>query len=258
MYIVEETVYKAWLAGASHLLKQKSLTDFNVVLRINSPAQVTKGDLEIHKEIDALLKKADKSLQTVAETIFPAWEYQTQKSKGVFKVYPEEVYPKIKRVNKWGTYAYRLVRQKGSDGKLINPLEGVVNRMKAELKRGKKRAAYELSLTDLSEEIAIHDNAVDPKYAIGGPCLSHLSFKLDPEKKKVHLAVMYRSHYYMERVLGNLVGLARLQDFVAKETGMSCGELLCVSTYAKLDLKKDAWTKKDVDTLLKKFSKKVK
>lgn len=255
MHVIEATtVHKAWLEGAKHLQGTKDWSTFNLVLNIQNPTEVTGDDQKIEKEIDLLLKKTDKSLQTVADTIFPAWYYVHHKAKGVYEMYPDEVYPKIKRLNKWGTYAYRMVRQQTEDD-TINPLKEIVTRLKKEMKKGKKRAAYELSLTDLSQEIAIHNNELDSKWPIGGPCLSHLSFKLDPVQKKIHLAVMYRSHYYIERVLGNLIGLARLQSFVAREVGMGIepGELLCVSTYAKLDLKPGVWKKNDIDKLLKKF-----
>ena len=37
------------------------------------------------------------------------------------------------------------------------------------------------------------------------------------------LTVLYRYHYYIEKALGNLLGLAQLLYFVAKETGLGVG-----------------------------------
>jgi hypothetical protein len=54
-------------------------------------------------------------------------------------------------------------------------------------------------------------------------------FKLLPSDR-VMLTVLYRYHYYIEKALGNLLGLAQLLYFVAKETGLGVGPLLCHST----------------------------
>ena len=56
---------------------------------------------------------------------------------------------------------------------------------------------------------------------------------------------MYRNHTYVTRCLGNLIGLGRLQAFVAKEAGVKMGSLTIVSTHAELD-KGDEWGIKDV------------
>ena len=39
------------------------------------------------------------------------------------------------------------------------------------------------------------------------------------------LTAMYRNHTYITRCLGNLIGLGRLQAFVAKEAGVKLGSL---------------------------------
>jgi hypothetical protein len=67
---------------------------------------------------------------------------------------------------------------------------------------------------------------------MGGPCLSHLSFKYSAGA--VHLTALYRSHEYRYKTLGNLLGLARLQGCVAQEVGAAIGTLVVHSTYAWL------------------------
>ena len=44
-----------------------------------------------------------------------------------------------------------------------------------------------------------------------------------------------RSHYYHDKAYGNFIGLSRLMELVAKECGMSVGELAVVSTDARLE-----------------------
>jgi len=49
------------------------------------------------------------------------------------------------------------------------------------------------------------------------------------------LTAQYRNHYYVEKLLGNLIGLGRLMAFVAAETGTSVGALTVLSTHATID-----------------------
>jgi hypothetical protein len=64
------------------------------------------------------------------------------------------------------------------------------------------------------------------------------------------LTGVYRSHYYIQRALGNLFGLAHLQHFIAQEAGLQMGPLVCHSTMAQLDLKPNKWGKEDVRGLI--------
>jgi hypothetical protein len=63
------------------------------------------------------------------------------------------------------------------------------------------------------------------------------------------LTVLYRYHYYIEKALGNLLGLSQLLYFVAKETGLGVGPLVCHSTYAVLDTE-GGWRIGDVKQLV--------
>lgn len=83
------------------------------------------------------------------------------------------------------------------------------------------------------DDIPIYEPATDRKRLYGGPCLSHLSIKV--HDGKVRFNATYRSHYYIRRLLGNLVGLGRLQYFFARETGLEIGTLTINSTFARLD-----------------------
>lgn len=71
----------------------------------------------------------------------------------------------------------------------------------------------------------------------GGQCLSFASLKLskDGSGKKLGMTAMYRNHFYIEKLLGNLIGLGRLLDFIAKEGGVTRGSLTIISTHAEID-----------------------
>ncbi len=49
------------------------------------------------------------------------------------------------------------------------------------------------------------------------------------------LTAMYRNHFYIEKLLGNLIGLGRLMAFVAREANLNVGALTVVSTHAQID-----------------------
>jgi len=151
-----------------------------------------------------------------------------------------------KKVGTWGTYAMRLMRRAGKKpGTFINPLACVVEKLKRASGGGTAYASnYELGLhspEDLqSDEGAFFDLPLycptrDGSVISNYPCLSHLSFKL-ANRTTVELTAVYRSHYYMQRALGNLIGLTHLMSFVAAETGLQIGRLTCLSTDAHLDL----------------------
>jgi len=247
-----ESITQAWLDGTELLQQQPGNTAFNVVLDISAPLMLGEQDRAVLAKVDRFLAAHGKNhLQTVANTIFPESLYRRYGADGVFKVYPGKVYPILKKDNPWGTYVHRMVRRENRAGKVVNPLENVITALKTEIRgRGPKRARYELGMTDPFMDISIADPALpSANKAIGGPCLSHLSFKLDPASGQVRLVAFYRSHYYIERALGNLVGLARLLSFVANEAGVSPGPLTCISSYARIDVGPH-WRRSEIDQLV--------
>jgi thymidylate synthase len=129
----------------------------------------------------------------------------------------------------------RLLRKEGKNG-TFNPLEQLVEKIRR--LRNLNRSAYEINFVDddLEEilEIPIYSTKDDYKLHIPQPCLSHLTFKLY-EGESLRLTVLYRSHFYVTKALGNLLGLAQLQSFVAAETGLEVGPLVCHSTHARID-----------------------
>ncbi len=162
-------------------------------------------------------------------------------AEGIYEHYPRDIYPRVKKA--WGTYAERMLRRKDINGKVlldregqpVNPLKSLVCKLRRriEVSHGSK-THYELPVSDEVFEISTYDPVRDAKYPRGGPCLSHLSFKLDPSNH-VRLTAFYRSHFYLERALGNLVGLAQLQNFVAQEAGGGVGSLTLIASEARLE-----------------------
>ncbi len=238
--IAGRTREETWLKAARHLQGCAEWEDYNVILEVGEPGARDPADAAIEAAVNALLRGAGAlPVNSVAETIFPANEYKLHRERGVYEIYPDEVFPKIRPLLCWGTYAHRLVRRKGRDQKPMNPLQICIEKMRKQLAKAKglKPACYELSLSgddDEFYELPLYRPADDQKQTLGLPCLSHISLKITRDRR-LNLTALYRSHYYIERALGNLLGLARLQHFICQQTGLAPGVLVCVSTHACLD-----------------------
>jgi hypothetical protein len=225
-----------WLKAAGHLAAIRTHEDFDVFLGISDPIALSAEDAAIIKMVDAfLVAHGGYPVNTVAETIFPLEEYIRNGVAGVFENYPRKIAAIHKarpKEAKWGCYALRILRQVDRNGVTFNPLEKVLDKIK---KHGRYRASNELGLgLPLAEDIPIYDPALDRNQYFGGmPCLSHVSIKV--HDGLVRLNATYRSHYYVQRLLGNLIGLGRLQYFIARETGLKVGQLTINSTFAHLD-----------------------
>lgn len=229
-----QTAPEVWLAAVEHLAKQPDVEDFDVILHIAEPTVLSAADAAVsHAVDDFLTSRGAFSIHTVAETIFPLDEYMRHGAEGLYGAYPEKLrgIQKARSDGNWGSYAYRTLRQRDADGKMFIPLRDMVEKIR---NHGKYRASFELGTGHLFEdEIRIYDATTDRKRLYGGPCLSHLSVKV--HDGKVRFNATYRSHYYVRRLLGNLVGLGRLQYFMARETGLEVGSLTVNSTFARLD-----------------------
>jgi hypothetical protein len=242
-----------WLAAVQFLEGCPDHEDFDVILHVAEPTVLSKQDAAVYREVDQfLIGHGAFSIHTVAETIFPLDEYLRNGAKGVFNELPDKIraIQKGRSDSNWGSYAYRFLRQQDAQGEIFNPLEELVAKIAA---HGKYRASFELNAgRPLEEDIPIYDAVTDRTRLYGGPCLSHLSIKV--HDGKVRLNATYRSHYYVRRLLGNLVGLGRLQYFLAKETKLEIGTLTINSTFARLDSGQTkscgGWSKGEVEALI--------
>lgn len=217
---------------------------YNVIIDVADP---TAGATIAHPgvaAVDAFLTARAKPVDTVANTIFPASLYLRHGAPAFFDVFSQRVLPKVRRGERWsGYYFERMMVYPVATGEPPNQLWDIVRRMKDDEVRALNK--FELSLFDPLRDV---DNS-----PYGGQCLSFLSFKVIPgATRKVALTAQYRNHYYVEKLLGNLIGLGRLMSFVARETGLAVGPLTVVSTHAKVD-QPGGTTRNELKTLLAQF-----
>jgi hypothetical protein len=236
IHVIEaESCPEAWLLSVEYLLGQPQREAYDLVLGIRSPHQMSPEDFRIFDLVDGFLRRSKQlPITTVAGTIFPANHYLRHQAAGVYDEFPEEI-AKLPKTSS-GAYAMRMLRKEGKNG-TFNPLQEMVE--KIQKLRSHNRSAYELNLIDLADsfELPIYDAKDDYRLHLRQPCLSHLTFKIYRDNS-LRLTVMYRSHYYMTKTLGNLLGLAQLQSFVAAETGLHVGPLVCHSSHARVDTEK--------------------
>ncbi|MCF5182969.1 hypothetical protein GIV96_24585 [Pseudomonas syringae] len=243
--IQHDRVVSAWLAAARHLTTCPDYTARNLVLEIASPGLLDAQDRNVIGAVDAAIRHRwpGLSVQTVAGTIFPNEIYRRDGRPAFYETYLNAMAHGMK-AGTWGTYAYRMMHRVSRDGQTIfNPLEVIVRKLQASKTGRSFQAVYELGVVDIEYdieddgfgfELPLYDPASDRNKPMNMPCLSHLSFKVTGEK--LDLTAVYRSHWYGQRALGNLLGLSNLHKFVSDESGFERGALTCIATHAFLDV----------------------
>jgi hypothetical protein len=257
------TSVDAWLQACEYLLQQKdSWRAYNIILEIADPITLRPEERAIVSTLENfLVKRGGLPINTIVNTIFPEQLYRRHGVEGVYERYISEMYPQIKRHPdyRWGTYAQRILSRSNADGTQFIPLNELINKIKIQMSiAGTNRATYELGTIDPLLDIPIYDpSSADRNRPNGGPCLSHISVKLTADNR-VMLTGFYRSHYYIQRALGNLFGLAHLQQFIAEQTDLKVGPLVCLSSMAQLELRRrrknapdyERWSAGDVCDLI--------
>jgi hypothetical protein len=229
----------AWLAAAKAVNSCTGHEAHNVIIDISNPAAGSTLSDPVVRKVNDFLFAREKSVECIANTIFPRALYRLYGAPKFIDVFHNDVLKRVRKTKRWSGYYFdRMTRVPSAGGETINQLwDNIVLRMR----ENSSLNTYELSLFDPERDVD------DSPY--GGQCLSFLSFKLSPTKPRtLLLTAVYRNHYYIEKLLGNIIGLGRLMEFVAAETGTTVGSLIIHSTHAQTDAIK--WKRSDVTKLL--------
>lgn len=231
---------RAWIAAASDLIDHYD-ESYNVVVDVEDASTHDDTDNRVITLVDRFLRDhAQNPIITVANTIFPKALHHAHGSPSFYNVYLRD-YDRLTATKRWGRYFERMTRHQKADGGTYNPLQSLIDKLRRQETAGiRYTSAYEL---------AIYDPLKDGRLLYGGQCLSFISFKLHRERGLM-VTALYRNHAYITRCLGNLIGLGRLQAFVASEVGVPSGSLTCLSTHAELDTGK-GWGKEDARRLVR-------
>ena len=219
------TPVSAWVSAARRLNAEGNL--HGLMLHIENPTDFALGEDEIVCQVDGFLREHDKcSVSTVANTIFPAALDRGDGIAAMTERYLGVYGRRIRGRGGWGRYFERMVAWKKGKG-TVNQIEKVIERLRGMRTRGD---AFYGNVT----EIALYDPRSDLMKLRGRQCLSFIELK-PMRDGHLHMMAVYRNHYYIERTLGNLIGLGRLLDFIAREAGFETGTLTVQSTHACLD-----------------------
>lgn len=229
----------AWLAAVKAVDAQPRHEAHNVVIDVADPIVGAGLGNPVVATVNEFLIARDKSVECVANTIFPWALYRRYGMPKFIDVFHNRVLPKVRSNTRWsGYYFERMTSMSKSEGaKPVDQLSRLVTRIRSSSSLNK----HELSLFDPERDVT------DSPY--GGQCLSFLSFHLQAgTPRTLLLTAQYRNHYYVEKLLGNLIGLGRLMAFVAAEAGTKIGSLTVVSTHATIDLPKAS--RQEIGTLI--------
>jgi hypothetical protein len=231
----------AWREAVRAVDRKPGHAAQNVIIDVVDPtAGATRQERRV-AVVDDFLSRSGKSVEAIANTIFPSGLYRRHGAPAFFDVFRNEVLPKVRRNDRWSGYYFERMIQHQTPGGEVNQLWDIVRRLRERRALNK----FELPLFDPARDV---DNS---RY--GGQCLSFLSFKLLPDAPKtLVLTAMYHNHFYIEKLLGNLVGLGRLMAFVAHEGGLNVGALTVISTHAVIDTPKSV-RRADIEAMVARF-----
>ena len=240
------TVSRAWLETTLMVNAATEQKLFHTVTAVDDPLT---EDPDIRQACDALLlARGLPSVETVANTIFPAAMAATAGDPSELSARYREMYPRLRRFpgNTKGTYFGRLVAYPSPGGD-VDQLVLLVKRLRQELTtRGPMGARYEVAVVEPGDHGVgdDHDSSLSVHAAHRDtgrrafPCLSMCSFNLDNDK--LHLLAHYRYEYLVTKGYGNYLGLARLLQYVAYQTGLGVGQMTIVSGRTHVDAPKQA------------------
>ncbi len=222
---------EAWLVAARRLFDTGPVN--NMILHIEDPISHSATDNAVMTQVDTFLRDHGAyPLSTVANTIFPDALYTPGKPELLYERY-DRSFRKIKsKAPDWGRYFDRMINWPGSDGKNHRQLQTLIENLSAYGPQTDRAQPY----YNMYELTLFHPEK-DARKPLGRQCLSFIEIK--PERVegavRLHMTALYRSHYYIARSLGNLIGLGRLLRFIAMETRCEVGTLTIHSTHAEID-----------------------
>lgn len=260
-----ENVSQAWLRTLE-LVHTHGGRRTNVLTTITDP--LAPEDPVVRKTIDRVLVPGKRNgvtiqtVDTVANTIFPhdlygapdhVWSPDLDDEQAaaldmaatdLYEVY-SEMLPLLCTAdgNPRGTYFGRMVSWPGKQPGGVNQLADRVKYLRKARRAGNSAYNFsDMTVGGQAEDSSEIDEADDPDdlglqvYAStdrrqrGFPCLVHIDFTL--LDGRLSMLAVYRHQYLVTKAYGNLVGLARLQAFLAQQTGFAMGELAVQATLA--------------------------
>jgi thymidylate synthase len=223
--ITARTITDGWREAVLALGAAPDREIYDLVIEVTDPQVLDQAALE---EVDGYLIGAGmQSLDTVANTIFPARLAERSGTRDELYRRYERALPRIRRRDarnrRSGPYFSRMIGYPlQTDPARRNQVERVIHDLQVNPHR-RMRHIYEVQIFAPGRDLR-------PQ---GFPCLSSISMHVEADA--VRLAATYRNQYYVERGLGNFLGLARLQQWIASQAGLVSGAMSLHAFHAYLD-----------------------
>ena len=254
-----ENLAEAWLSTLE-AVHDRGGDVVNVITTITDPSAPETAT--IRTALDAVLVDGHRAgtrvqgIETVAGTIFPADLYNapgqvfdpargadtTEQLDGaaedLYDAYLDML-PTLRTdpPNKSGTYFSRMISWPGKAPGGTNQLAARINGLRKARVRNQHRRVIEDIVVGGEGEAALDETtglqvyAATDRRTMGFPCLVHVDLTLFQDQ--LSMAAVYRHQLLVTKAYGNLLGLARLQRFLADQSGYEVGELMVNATMAE-------------------------
>ncbi|WP_143544415.1 MULTISPECIES: hypothetical protein [unclassified Rhodococcus (in: high G+C Gram-positive bacteria)] len=253
LHISGENISDSWVKAYDALSREADCSAVNMTITVEDPSTEIKAirreiDLDVAARKFAGERAFNKSVHTVANTIFPISLYRPGRPDAFYQAAATGQSGRNGNITSWGpnsgTYIGRLLRYPTYDKGHFNQLERVLKNLDADLNY---QDCYEISL-DSDTLTTLPDNNLPrsasastyvpayDNYYRGGQCLSHISLNLSKEKR-LSMTALYRHQTYLSRAYGNFLGLSRLLHFLVRESrkDLRVGELMIVASHAEIE-----------------------
>ncbi|WP_172705562.1 hypothetical protein [Variovorax paradoxus] len=208
----------AWRQGVQAVLAEREA--FNLFTTVEQPAAFDLAWLQTHSPRRRGLGGDD--LREVIKTIFPYDLAQRVADRpNLYSDYlrrHDRAMRFARNRGTWGTYFERLIRFPGYPE--TNQLETVIEKLRTWQKRSGTGLVFHLSTP-----------ANDTPRTRGGPCWQFGEIVWHPGGR-LDLVVVYRNHDFLNKALGNFIGLGQLLNFICIASDKTPGRLLCHSVHA--------------------------
>ena len=212
------TAVEAWQRGADLVIATPGHTVRNLITEISNP---TCSDDGWYQQYDPKSVSGTDRLSVVAKVLFPAVPKGADEGR-------EEYFERWRKVlvrarstrslhSSWnGTYFERLLSLDGSENQI-------------------ERAIHVLSDWEIRSETVFVAHLSCPKLDAprprGAPCLQFIELFWHRDGV-IDMVALYRNHDFLNKALGNFIGLGRLLKFITTESNKAPGRLICHSVRA--------------------------
>lgn len=227
--IEETSVAQAWYKMVDLIQRSKGVTQLR-------PVVITLYDIDADEEEkkhpvkqalnNLLIGRKFNDINMVANTIFPLTVYKLAKydREKFFDNYLKQL-PRIKAVdsrNRDGVYFERLIQF--DEEKKFNQLKFIIDEFTN--RKGVRNSMLQAAIFDPNRD---HKR----KAQLGFPCMQHVSFTYDNGKLSVN--GFYATQQLFDKAYGNLLGLVRLGNFMAREMKLELDQVNCYIGAEKLE-----------------------